>query len=310
MKFLLTSDWHIRDDIPVSRTDDFYETMKRKVRFVFQTAVDYGVKAILNAGDLFNAGRPVQSQLLEIMLMDIFEEYKDVLFLIIPGNHDLPYHNMEELGRSSLGVLIRGGYVENVHDKEIPFVDENGVKWVVIGRGWGSDIPKTIGNLVPFNSRKIVMWHGMVQGSEWVPGGIEGHKFFRDYPDVDLFVTGHNHEKFVIEKKPGRFLVNPGGLLRMSIDEIDKESAVFIFDTLNSSIEEILVPIEKDALDGSYKNEKEERDEKIASFVENMKNEYEVGLSFENNLKIHLKENPVGAEVEKIIWKAVETRSE
>jgi DNA repair protein SbcD/Mre11 len=304
MKFLLTADWHIRDDVPVARKDNFYEAMERKIRFVFEIACKYDVEAILHAGDVFNVGRPVQSQMLEILMMDIIDEYK-VRVLVIPGNHDLPYHSMKELGRSSLGVLIRGGYVENIHDKEEQFVDleDHNKKWKVIGRGWGTDLKEDFDE----EDNKIVLWHGMVLGKEWIPGGVKGNSILRKHPNVDLFVTGHNHEKFLSKNHEESLLVNPGGLLRMGADDVDEEPAVFIYDTQYRSLDHVLLPIEKDVFDLSYKEDREERDEKIASFVENMRNEYEVGLSFEDNLRNHLQENPVEDSVETMVWKAVET---
>jgi len=106
MKFLLTSDWHIRDDQPRCRIDDFMKAQEKAVQFVIDIAIDRDVSAILHAGDVFNKARPIQSQMLEICLKDwLFHVERKVPVLVVPGNHDLPYHRMEELNRSSLGGL-------------------------------------------------------------------------------------------------------------------------------------------------------------------------------------------------------------
>ena len=40
MKFLITGDWHITNKTPENRIDNYWETMKRKVTFILETARD------------------------------------------------------------------------------------------------------------------------------------------------------------------------------------------------------------------------------------------------------------------------------
>lgn len=300
MKLLLTGDWHIRDDVPVCRTDvDFFATMMQKVRFVVQTAIDRGVTAIIHAGDLFDRGRPVQSQMLEIELMEALKPlHKEAIhFLAVPGNHDLPYHSMKELERSSFGVMCRSGYVQNLHD--VSFRQE-GLE--VVGVGWGYELEDTTWVVKGLH---VGVWHGLVtKTSGEIPGSLSAENVLRKNKGYDLIVTGDNHQQ-ILEKVDSRLLVNPGSLLRMSIDEVDFEPVVFLYDSEDKSLEKIRVPIQQSVISREHKDLVEARDQKIAAFVESMRTDYEVGLSFEKNLEEYIRENGTPKPVEELVWEVV-----
>lgn len=297
MKFILTGDWQIRDDVPVCRTDDYQKEMFRKVQFIVDLAIDEKVNGILHSGDFFDRGRPVQSQLLEIAMMDILDSLKkkDIPLIVVPGNHDLPYHSMAEIGRSSFGVLEKTKHIQNVHDVELCLDDV-----LIRGTGWGfpyrTEEPKKSSDCI------IEIWHGMVLYDGWLPGGIDANDLMKKMPWASLILTGHNHASFAV-KGADQILVNPGGLLRESIDQIDYRPAVFLWD--GKTVKRIDVPIQQGVISLEHKKIIEERDKKILAFVESMKMDYEIGLSFEKNLESHFRENPVDKAVEKLVWEVV-----
>ena len=53
---ILTADIHLRDDIPICRTDDYWRSMWQKVKFISKLQKQYQVP-VLDAGDLFQIGR-------------------------------------------------------------------------------------------------------------------------------------------------------------------------------------------------------------------------------------------------------------
>jgi len=301
MKLLLTSDWHVRDDTPVCRTDDFWKVQWSKINWLIEQANRFDAH-ILNGGDLFNRGRPVQSQVLELMLIRLFHQLKKSLRMwIVPGNHDLPFHSMGELERSSLGVLFEMGVIANLHGVGTYLGKES--ELFLCGRGWGYDLNEVV---IPDGYSKkdtIGVVHTMVctKGNEY-PGASDAELYLKKHPQFKLIVTGDNHKRFVV-RDGDRLLVNPGSLTRQAIDADDP--VVYLYDTDKDDLVELPVPIEKDVISSEHRDVVVERDEKIAVFVESMKNEYDSDLDFEGNLKAHLVENPVSKETEKLIWEAV-----
>ena len=50
---ILTADWHLRDDVPVCRTDDYWAAQWTKIEFIVDLANEYDCP-IYNAGDIFH----------------------------------------------------------------------------------------------------------------------------------------------------------------------------------------------------------------------------------------------------------------
>ena len=300
MKLLLMGDSQIRDDIPICRTDDYQAEMVRKFKWIIQLAIKENVDAIVHSGDLFDRGRPVQSQLLEIMLIEslkILKEYY-IPFYIIPGNHDLPYHSMDHITRSSLGVIFSSDCIHQLTNSYTKI----GFHGRICGFPWGEGIQHNDKVRKDFSDTKVVVWHGMVTHNELVPGALDATKLLKDFPEYDLIVTGHNHQKFTVEHE-GRHLVNPGSMMRENIDQIDFEPAVWIYD--NGVVFEHLIPIVKGVISRDHKQKTEERDEKIRVFIEKMREDYTVGLDFRKNMETYLLKNPVSKDVENLIWEFV-----
>ena len=298
-RFLLTADWHVRDNQPSCRTDDFQEAMWRKVDWVVDTAVALSVDAVLHAGDLFDRARPIQSQALEIGLIGRLEKLQELTggadFWIVPGNHDLVYRTMSEIDRSSLGVLIRSGFVRNLHDSMAKFDNV-----VVIGAGWEMKL-----DCGPNDDVMVGVIHEMICHGEapMVKTWSEAEAVLRSLKGFDVILTGHNHKQFCVEKD-GRWLVNPGTLLRSSVSEMDHEPAVYLFDSEKGEMERIPVPIEFGVVSREMKDRVEERNERLDAFVESMKTDYDVGLSFEKNLEVFLETHKVSARAQALVWEA------
>lgn len=307
MKVLVTGDWHVRDDQPGSRTDNFFETMVRKIKWILDTAVEQGCSYVLQPGDFFDKSRPVQSQVLEILLNRTIAPYlSDLMILSVPGNHDLPYHRMDQLDRSSLGVMFEYGTVVRAVCTTFPVE-----KIVVHGAGWGEELPDH--DLFPADFR-IGMTHVSIDETNTFPEWEKASDYLARHPAYDLIVTGDNHKQFVVdlfvaEENRNQILINAGALFRTSVDEIDHKPAVYIVDTdLPGKYKRIEIPVERDVLRVEEYLERKERDEAIQAFVESMRSEdHGVGLSFEDNLRDYMASNNVPKSIVDIVWEAYET---
>jgi predicted phosphodiesterase len=157
-------------------------------------------------------------------------------------------------------------------------------------------------------NRNILVWHKMVwQGKKPYPTCTDepASTILKKYPEYDLIVTGDNHKTFV-EHYEGRVLVNPGSLMRMDADQVDHKPCVFLWFAESNTVQQVFLPIEEGVVSREHLIVKEERDSRIEAFVSKLNDNYEMSLSFEQNLEEFMKVNKVDEEVKKIIYQVIE----
>lgn len=303
MNILALGDSHIDDKAPVCRRDENYlETVFLKLRFIVETALENKVDAIIHAGDLFERSRPDQAQLLEIMIMDVFKplRIKGIPFITIPGNHDLPYHNLNNLNRSSLGVLGATGTVQILNKPHTTFLNQI----QVTGFPYGVDIENKTGN----NFGIAVIHEYIFERS--VPPFMTGYTV-RDlvelYPGWEIIISGHNHQSFAREID-GTLVINPGGILRTTGADLNKKPRIALIDIddVKGTLKWIEIPVIRDNVSAEHLDAQHERDERISAFVDQMKNNSVSGLDFIANLEKYIKENKLDDELKNKIWEIVQ----
>jgi DNA repair exonuclease SbcCD nuclease subunit len=282
---ILTGDWHLREDSPTCRTDDFWTTQWEKVDFVSDLQKKYNCQ-VIHSGDLFNHWKP-SPYLLNKTMRHIPKE-----FYTVYGNHDLPQHNIELADKCGINVL---------HEAERLNV-LNGTHW--------NQKPEVASLLFcPTGiEKRILVWHVMTfAGKEPWPGcpDPKSSTILKKYPDYNLIVTGHNHQTF-ISKYKNRILVNPGSLTRQTADQIDHQPCVFLWYADTNEIEEVLIPIKDNVISRDHIEKKKDHDTRIEAFVSRLNTEWEASISFEENLARLIKKNEIRQSVQQIIYQAVE----
>jgi DNA repair exonuclease SbcCD nuclease subunit len=280
---ILTSDWHLREDIPVCRTDDFWVSQWGKVDFISDLQMKYDCP-VIHAGDLFDRWKPSP----ELLTRSILHLPKK--FITIYGQHDLPQHSLELAYKCGIDTLVASG--------SISFLNK--------GVSWG-ELPenKEIWHL---KDRSILVWHKMnYQGEPPWPGCTDpkAGKLLRKYPQYSLILTGDNHKPFV-EEYEGRLLVNPGSLMRQDADQVDFRPRVYLWYADTNTVEPVYIPIEDGAVSRDHLIRKQERDDRLEAFVSKLNNDWEGTVSFEENLERLMKENEIGDKIKEIVYKAVE----
>ena len=134
--------------------------------------------------------------------------------------------------------------------------------------------------------------------------GESALKLLKKLPMFDLIVTGHNHQSFTVEYEE-RLLVNPGSLLRMSADQIDHRPRVYLWYARTNTIAEMFPDIEKEVVSREHIIRSQERDERIETFVAQLKKDVEIGFSFEKNLETFLRKNKVSQKIQNIIQEVI-----
>lgn len=283
---ILTGDWHLREDTPVCRTDDFWTTQWEKIDFIADLQQKYNCP-VIHSGDLFNHWKP-SPYLLNKTMRHIPKE-----FYTVYGNHDLPQHNIELADKCGINVLHEAKRINVL----------NGTHW--------NQKPEVASLLFcPTGiEKRILVWHVMTYaGKEPWPGCPDPNSsvILKKYNDYDLIVTGHNHQTF-ISKHKNRILVNPGSLTRQTADQIDHQPCVFLWYADTNEIEEVLIPIKDNVISRDHIERKKDHDTRIEAFVSRLNTEWEASISFEENLERLIQINEVRQSVKQIIYQAIES---
>ena len=287
---ILCADLHIRDDQPICRTDNYFEAQEKKLRFIFNLAKEHAC-SIYCAGDFFHKAK--SSKWLEIYMMNLIKEY-DADIYCIPGNHDLPYHNLEKLNESSLGILSVAGIINVIS--------------LVLGEG----------KFLNISGRYFILMHRYIH-EDMFPFISPDHKYLNSpyvsglLEDIrsnglryDGILSGDNHQTFHIKDSTEKILVNPGSMMRMTADQVDHKPCVFLYYIDENEIEQVFLPIEENVINRDHIEKKEEYDKRIQCYVKRMNSDIELSLSYENNLKKYIENNKTRKSVKKIIYECVE----
>jgi DNA repair exonuclease SbcCD nuclease subunit len=279
---LLTSDWHLREDQPVCRTDSYWDTMWKKVDFIKDLQKRYDCPVIC-AGDLFDAWKASPN-----LLRETIEHLPDQFFTIV-GQHDIPQHNVGLINKSGVSVLQAAGKLT-----------------ILSGCHWGQE-PIKESNIYFETDAKILVWHHMTYQKIPFPGASGGMAggILRKYPQFSLIITGDNHKTFS-ESFEGRWLVNPGSLMRMDADQIDHRPCIYLWFAEDNTIEQVFIPIEQGVISREHLEREAERDGRIDAFVSRLDDDWEAALSFEQNVETFKQTNQVRTSVMDIVYKSME----
>lgn len=285
---IITGDIHLRDDQPVCRTDDYFEAQAKKISWLRRLQQKHDCP-ILDAGDLFAKSKP-SHHLLQWAILNMPDK-----FCTVPGNHDLPSHNLDLLDRSGLGVLWAAGAVYvALRNKWVDDIDVHPFPW-------GAEIKAN-----PHDPKEpaVALCHVMTfDGDDPWPDCIDlnAKQLIRKMKGYDLIITGHNHKAFVVEHK-GQLLVNPGSLMRSNADQVDFKPRVYLWFAEDNHVEPVYVPIEEGVVSREHITVVENRDERIDAFVSRLSDDFEISLSFEKNLEEFFSKNRIRQGVQDKVW--------
>jgi hypothetical protein len=152
------------------------------------------------------------------------------------------------------------------------------------------------------------MTHQLVTNTKRLHPGADAtgaRTLLKNLSGYDLILSGDNHQRFTLEHR-GRRVVNPGSVFRTVADQVDHTPAVYLWSAEDNQLEKILLPTENDIILRDHLDQQEEKDRRIDDYIECMKNDYEVELDFEHNIREHIGLNEVDKKVESFIYACME----
>ena len=295
---ILCGDWHIREDTPVCRIDDFQAAQWAKVKFIKELQNEYDCP-ILHSGDLFDHWKP-SPRLISLCIDRLpFDMY------VIPGNHDLPNHSLSLLEKSGLWTLERAGKI--------------GILKEELGKVYKiEDFLCTANPIKIKTGKRIGITHQLINHpkSDTTAKGL-----MKKLKGYDLILTGDNHQSFCFSVNSGTFivepgsfvrqtasqiLVNPGSLTRQTADQIYHEPCIWLWYAKDNSVESINIPIEQNVITREHLEKAEVRDARMEAFVERLDDGYEIGLSFQKNIEEYFAKNRTRASIKEMVFESLE----
>lgn len=226
---VFVSDMHLSDKKPKCRMDrNWYITQAIYLRRLCGFAQrgrrykEIGEPLpVLCAGDVFH--RWSQSSELVNMVMNNLPKK----FGAVAGQHDLPYHSMEQIDKSSFWSLVLAGKLTLLSDDPLKFqMQGKGCK--VYGYSWG-ELDRLNENQLPVKGGRVFnvavvhryVWTGPKKvGADWMKDEDHADATYAKYRNhFDLMVFGDNHTPFAYHKKD-MTIINNGTFMIRNRDEI------------------------------------------------------------------------------------------
>lgn len=265
MRFIATADWHLRQELPRCRLDsDWLDTQRARIRAVASIASDYGVPTI-HTGDLFHHPR-VATEVVNMCLSELNADFPYGFFLMA-GNHDLPYHSLDNIMQSSIGTILQLVRTPGC----LPDID-----WA----HFGCDAPGT----APIRLVHRLIWPDAKSRPDVIEDvGQTAEELLAEFPASKWIIAGDYHHAFHVEIA-GRHVINPGCLTIQAADMIGYVPGVYLVDTIAESVAFIQIPDNGQLVTDAYLKESDARDERIGALVAKLEAGTMTSLDFDENV--------------------------
>lgn len=307
--YILTGDWHIREDSPICFTGDWLAYQWATLAFIKELQETHNCPVLIS-GDVFHHWKP------SIELLSETSIRIPNMAMAVYGNHDLPQHNMSLRHKSGLYNLIINDLVEDLEG-----IGGTG-DVLIFGCSWNAlpdrvySAGEVFDDLIeyPFSKKKnpiklnILVWHKMTYQNELpYPGctDLKATKLLRKYNAYNLILTGDNHQSFVVNYD-NRILVNPGCITIQDAGMVNHEPSVYLYYKKTNTVKRVKIPQDLAEISTEHLEVVKEKNERIETFISQLKSGWKVELDFEENLKRFQKKNKIKQSIMEIIYKSID----
>ena len=304
---VLISDLHLSLRQPSCRADkDWMAVQANYLEQVREEAGPYDRIPVLCAGDIFDRWNPPPE------LINFALKHLPPKMLCVPGQHDLPNHNISDMHRSGYGVLKRAGKITDLSQctsggNHQCYVHKDG-DFVARGFGWDQDIESPVYESLKMpQTLHIALIHKYcwMEGKSYpdAPADANVNAFRKQLKGYDVAVFGDNHKRFMTEVGKCT-VVNCGGFIRRKSDEIGRKPSMGLLHSDGTVTWKRL-----DTSQDLFHEGEDKRDEvavDMKDFIDELFKLGEQGLDFVEAVKNHLRDDDIKPEVKQIILKSLE----
>jgi predicted phosphodiesterase len=307
---ILCADVHLSPQAPKCRDEEeWLPAVLRKLEFISGLQVRHGGIPVLCAGDVTDKWYLEKGD--QWFVTEVIKRMDG--WIAVPGQHDLPQHNLELYDRSWLATLEEAGCIDVWHKDTVdksPNWEMHSDKIIdVWAFPWGSE-PEPEPRVQDRAFKTIALIHRMVyQGRPPYPGaekdGGTAKALLRKMKGFDLIVSGDNHETFV-EELNGRLLVNPGSMMRTSAKQEGHEPCVFLWYAENNTVERVALPHDKGAVSREHLDRADAHDDRMSAFVERLRGDVDLSVGFRENVMERIRKSDVSEGTKEIVMEVME----
>jgi len=274
IRIISFTDTHLSDKNPISRTDNYKESIFNKLEQIRDICVQRDIDLAICGGDIFHIKTPNKnSHHLVSQLINIFKRFPCPI-LSIYGNHDVIQNNLNNLPKQPYMTLLNSEACVNLTDT----LFKNDIR-----------IFKVDGLLDPSyedfnrenNGEKIQICVAHVNASSKFDN-LFGEKVYT-YQELEkttpnIFIFGHYHPDQGIEIRNERHFINVGSISRGSLkkDELNRIPSLGYIEidekfNIKTSKIQLNVLSASDIFDLEMKEKEEKEEEEIEKFIEELK---------------------------------------
>lgn len=292
---ILLADIHLTLTPPVARAKE-KDWLDVQAGYLEQVKEVAGHHPIVCAGDIFDSWK-CSPELINFALEHLPEMYA------IPGQHDLPLHNLEDIKRSAFWTLVKAGKVKYLRlNKPV------GIGGLVLhGVPYGCDIPEVEGRERDTDFHLVVVHKYIWTGTHSYPGAPKDSeirslaKVLRGYGAA---VFGDNHKGF-LSSAGGFDVLNCGTLMRRKTDEADYKPQVGLLHS-DGEIGVHFLDTSEDKLEVTEAVKQKEVDSDLEQFLRDLGRLRQSKLDFVEAMQAVMEQRGTRAEVRKLIQSAME----
>ena len=288
-KIIFVGDVHLKGSSPISRKDNYSETILNKLRFINDYAHSIDCTTFIFLGDIFDT---VNTSLQYFShCLTLFKEIKEsgIDIYTIVGNHDLKYDSMDTLPVTPLGILVKSDAIQILDSLTVDDVYIKGCHFPE------SPQPNTQSDLY-----SILLLHRFYES-----GFNETPITKEDAIDLgyDTYILGHDHRPYhtvEIETDTQSIKVlRPGSLARNSSEQYNRlrKPRILILDTDTKLFHYEEVPSES-GMDIFFEKQAEEQLVSMKELVDYLKSSYHTA---DSSIRDFVKNTDIPEDVKSLI---------
>ncbi len=258
IKAVFTTDWHLSDQPPGRRTENYREEVLAKVRFAIDHANKIGAVSLCG-GDVYHNKNPknlrANSHALQTRIEEELHRAAAGTVFGVHGNHDLQHDRVDSIPGQPLGALIASGAFTDLSTESVIFENADGsLRVQVDAYPYLSNDMEALERVLHAAPREAGVNYRVVLMHQYGDPGdapsLFGHPtigFNRMADcDYDLALWGHDHSRTEPVTVGNCTHIRLGSLSRASLaeDEVDRpiNAAVFAFTPDQIKFKELPLP--------------------------------------------------------------------
>lgn len=301
---ILCSDLHLRHTVPPARAaePDWYAAMGRVLDQLRAAQEKHGDCPIITAGDIFhkwNSPAELINWAIANMPPDVYA---------IPGQHDLPFHNLDDIRKSAYWTLVAAKAIANIDSPSFLGIRS---RLMVHPFPWGAAVQLEDGYGGDPDVLHLAVVHAYIHkggSSKHVGASDEDHidAYAERLNGFDVAVFGDNHYPFTEKTSTGCTVVNSGGMMLTNSDSKGGSPGYsLLFD--DGSVERVPFDTSADVWSDESLADVISDDAEIGhDLIESLTNLAAVSLDYRQSVRDFLKHCPQNAGVSELLLGAIE----